>query len=346
MAAMGCYPPPRSPLDAIGAVTRNFVGMERSSRGMKWRGRWIMRIGLWGAVCALAAEPPPKKQPAPPDNAADALYQAGQELFEALAPDVVKEQYEFPDRAQWDAFAARLQAALEGDNPAALAEFEPEARMALDALRLIPGTEDYRDWLEGRLDYIEVAREMARPPPPTPPVLPPGQFIPNYDLWLRRLQNRPRPVLADKYVGQLRPVFAAGGVPGELVWLAEVESGFNPTALSPAGARGLFQLMPATARELGLRTTLPDERTNPDKSAGAAARLLRGLHARFGDWPLALAAYNAGARRVQRTLERRKARTFAEIAGALPVETRMYVPKVLAVLRVRTGFSLAGPVRP
>lgn len=310
---------------------------------MKWRCLWIS--GLLGAVGATATEPPPKKQP-PPENAADALYQTGQELFEALAPDEVKEQYEFPDRARWDAFVARLQAALDGDNPAALVEFEPEARMTLDTLRLIPGTEDYRDWLEERLDYIEAAREMAQPPPPKPPVIPPGQFIPHYDLWLRRLQARPRPALAGKYAGLLHPVFAAGGVPGELVWLAEVESGFNPTALSPAGARGLFQLMPATARELGLRTTLPDERTNPVKSAGAAARMLRGLHARFGDWPLALAAYNAGAGRVQRTLDRQKARTFAEIASALPVETRMYVPKVLAVLRVRTGVSLAGPARP
>ncbi len=294
----------------------------------------------------MAAEPSPKKPPLAPENAADALYQAGQELFEALAPDEVKEQYEFPDRAQWDAFVVRLQNALEGDNPAALVEFEPEARAILDTLRLMPGTEDYRDWLEERLDYIEAAREMAQPPPPKPPVIPPGQFIPHYDLWLRRVQTRSRPAAAEKYVGQLQPVFAAGHVPGELVWLAEVESGFNPTALSPAGARGLFQLMPATARELGLRTALPDERIHPAKSAGAAARMLRGLHARFGDWPLALAAYNAGPGRVQRTLDQKKARTFAEIAPALPVETRMYVPKVLAVLKVRAGVSLAGPGRP
>jgi len=311
---------------------------------MKWR--CFLISGLLVAVGAMATETPPKKTAEPPEDTADALYQAGQELFETLAPDEVKEEFEFPNRAQWDAFATRLQAALAGDNPAALAEFEPEARMTLETLRLIPGTEDYRDWLEERLDYIEAAREMAQPPPPKPPVAPPGQFIPNYDLWLRRLQTRSRPAQSRKYAGLLHPVFAAGGVPGELVWLAEVESGFNPTAVSPAGARGLFQLMPVTARELGLRTMLPDERTNPVKSAGAAARMLRGLHARFGDWPLALAAYNAGAGRVQRTLERHKARTFAEIAAALPVETRMYVPKVLAVLRVRTGISLAGPARP
>jgi len=308
---------------------------------MKWRSHWS--LGLLGAALVTAAEPPRKAPPAPPENSADALYQTGKDLFDSLASDEVKEQFEFPDRAQWDAFVSRLQVALDGDNPEALAQFEPEARAVLATLRLVPGSEEYLGWLEERLDYIEAAKEMGQHPPPKPPVGPPGQFIPNYDLWVRRVQARARPAVAEKYVPLLQPVFAAGGVPGELVWLAEVESGFNPTALSPTGARGLFQLMPATARELGLRTVLPDERTDPNKSAQAAARLLHGLHAKFGDWPLALAAYNAGPGRVQRTLDKQQARTYAEIASALPVETRMYVPKVLAVLKVRAGFSLAGP---
>ena len=114
----------------------------------------------------------------------------------------------------------------------------------------------------------------------------------------------------------------------------------NPAARSPAGACGLFQLMPTTAKELGLSVFLPDDRTNPKRAAGAAAQLLRTLYARFGDWPLALAAYNAGAGRVQRTLAAKKATTFGDIASALPAETRMYVPKVLATLQIRTGTSL------
>jgi membrane-bound lytic murein transglycosylase D len=308
--------------------------------------RFIPSIfSIAGMAMTMAAEPPPKKPPASDEVSIDALYDAGKELFDSLASDEVKAEFEFPDRARWDAFVKGLQAALDGNNPATLAQFEPEARSALAMLRLIPGSEDYTDWLAERLDYIEAAKEMVKRPSPKPPAKPAGQFIPDYDLWVKRVQSRARPSMAEKYVSRLQPVFAAGGVPGQLVWLAEVESTFNPTARSPTGARGLFQLMPATAQELGLSTFMPDERTDPQKSAKAAARMLRGLHARFGDWPLALAAYNAGPGRVQRVLDKRRAKTFAEIAPALPLETRLYVPKVLAVLKVRAGVSLAGPVR-
>jgi len=306
--------------------------------------QWVV---LLTAAKVVGAEPAPQKPAASPDIDTDTLYETGQQLFDALAPAEIKEQFEFPDRERWDGFVRRLQAALEGDDPAALAEFETEARTALAALRLVPGSEDYVDWLDERLDYIEAAGEMIKSPPPKPPPRSAAgtrsQFIPHFDLWLRRLQARARPAAADRYVRALQPIFASRGAPGELVWLAEVESGFNPTAVSPAGARGLFQLMPATAKGLGLQTFLPDERKDPAKSAEAAARMLRDLHRQFGDWPLALAAYNAGPGRVQRTLEKQKARTFAGIAAALPLETRMYVPKVLAVLKVRAGVSLAGP---
>jgi membrane-bound lytic murein transglycosylase D len=298
------------------------------------------------AVCAPAAEPASNEKPSSEQEGVspEALYDLGKGLFDAFAPEEIKAEFEFPDRAQWDAFVGKLQSALDGTDPAALAQYETEARTALAALRLIPGSEEYQDWLEERLDYIEASKEMVRRPPPKPPAKKAAvQFIPDYDLWVNRLQTRARPAQADKYVARLQPVFAAAGVPGQLVWLAEVESTFNPTARSPAGARGLFQLMPATARELGLSTTLPDDRTNPQKSAEAAARMLRGLHKKFGDWPLAIAAYNAGPGRVQRTLDKQRAKTFAEIAHALPLETRMYVPKVLAVLKVRSGVTLAGP---
>jgi membrane-bound lytic murein transglycosylase D len=156
--------------------------------------------------------------------------------------------------------------------------------------------------------------------------------------------TEPAPPAARKLLPRLKSAFAAEGVPAELVWVAEVESSFDPKARSPAGAAGLFQLMPETARGLGLSTFPIDQRYDPDHSAAGAAKLLKRLRARFRDWPLALAAYNAGEGRVGGLLARHKATRFSEIARLLPAETQMYVPKIDAVLRRREGKGL-GEIR-
>src|SRR6185369_11678986 len=119
---------------------------------------------------------------------------------------------------------------------------------------------------------------------------------------------------------KLRTIFASEGVPPEIAWLAEAESSLNPAARSPVGAKGLFQFMPDTAKAAGLSTFLPDDRTDPEKSARAAARYLRSLHQKFGNWALVFAAYNAGPTRVSRALAQRNAKTFTAIADALPAE--------------------------
>ena len=123
------------------------------------------------------------------------------------------------------------------------------------------------------------------------------------------------------------------GLPAGLVGVAAVESGFDPAALSPKGARGLWQLMPETATRYGLVVNPEiDDRLDPVKSTHAAAQYLSDLHAQFQDWPLALAAYNAGEDRVERALEQLGARDFWTLSrhAALPDETRRYVPAVLA----------------
>ncbi|MDX2185642.1 MAG: lytic transglycosylase domain-containing protein [Opitutaceae bacterium] len=196
---------------------------------------------------------------------------------------------------------------------------------------------------------------ITPPPPtaaPTPSPLEPkprllaheeAANVPYYAVWLERIRVRPAPSRAKEILPSLKEIFVAEGVPSELVWLAEVESSLNPEALSPAGARGLFQLMPATARHYGLSTFPLDERSHPEKSARAAAKMLKSMKSRFGNWPLALAAYNAGPGRVSRALKANggaKA-TFADIAPSLSVETRMYVPKVLATVAVREPTVLA-----
>ncbi len=136
--------------------------------------------------------------------------------------------------------------------------------------------------------------------------------------------------------------------------VAYVESRNNPQALSPKGARGIYQFMPDTARRYGLRVGAGhDERTDPLKSRVAAARYLEDLFEQFGDWKLALAAYNAGEGRVQGIIERTGIRDFMQMAWLklLPEETRRYVPAVLAhqvsapTSIAVTLFALTAPVR-
>ena len=120
---------------------------------------------------------------------------------------------------------------------------------------------------------------------------------------------------------------------------AAVPAAPSPTLWEFLGIpQGLHKMRDTTSNRRGNRPNA--ERTDPVKSAGAAARLLRNLHARFGDWPLALAAYNAGAGRVEHLLTAKKAKTFGEISPSLSVETRFYVPKVCATIALRTGLRL------
>ena len=307
---------------------------------------WNLRLAPLLLPIALAADP----EPASPQKTTDAddLYAAGQQLFDAYAPPEVKKEYAFPSKAEWDAFAARLDQALESDSLEDLARFEPEARSALAALRALPGYEDYADWLQLRIDEIEVAKQavvLEKAPTPTPSgTQARASSIPLYSLWLSRERARPVPGRAAELMPLLRAAFSAEGVPPELAWIAEAESSLNPSAVSPSGAKGLFQLMAGTAHDLGLSTFLPDDRTDPEKSAHASAHYLRTLYARFGSWPLALAGYNAGEGRVSRLLASKGAKDFAGIASSLRSETRMYVPKVCALVMVRTGLSLESPV--
>lgn len=311
----------------------------------------ITRILLSAIVAAPLAEPAFAAQPVSAADAAKAdaelneLHRLGQLLFDQLAPAEVKAQFDFPSKERWDAFVAKFRRALEGNSLEDLAACAAEGRSALSALRGIPGYEDLADWLEQRIDEFEGAQQVVKPPPPKAPGRPgqPSatsfQPVPHYQMWLGRVRTRPLPANAPTLMPKLRAAFAAEGVPPELAWIAEAESSLNPSARSPVGAKGLFQFMPETAKAMGLSTFLPDERTHPEKSARAAARYLRTLHGRFGNWALVLAAYNAGEGRVGRTLAAKRATSFTAIADALPAETRMYVPKVCALIATRAGVS-------
>lgn len=136
-----------------------------------------------------------------------------------------------------------------------------------------------------------------------------------------------------RYRAMIQQTLKQVGVPQDLIYLAQAESGFQPLALSRAGARGLWQFMAGSAELYGLqRNWWVDERQDPEKSTLAAARHLKDLYNQFGDWYLAMAAYNSGASTVQHAVERTGYADFWELykRGVLPQETRNYVPIILA----------------
>jgi membrane-bound lytic murein transglycosylase D len=137
-----------------------------------------------------------------------------------------------------------------------------------------------------------------------------------------------------RYSDMISRIFREEGVPQDLMFLAQAESGFQPLALSRMGARGMWQFMPWDGLHAGLQHNWwIDERQDPEKATRAAARLLRDLYNQFGDWYLAMAAYNSGPGTVQRAVQRTGYADFWELyrRNVLPGETRNYVPIILAM---------------
>jgi membrane-bound lytic murein transglycosylase D len=136
-----------------------------------------------------------------------------------------------------------------------------------------------------------------------------------------------------QYLEMFRDIFAERGLPRDLVYMAAVESGYKTSAYSRARARGIFQFIAATARRYGLRVDYwVDERSDPELSARAAAAYMEDLYDEFGDWYLALAAYNAGEGTVRKAIRRTGERDFWELAKSryLRRETKNHVPAILA----------------
>ena len=278
----------------------------------------------------------------------DDLLEGGQQWLRENIEEEWLRAFQNADQQKLQQFLGTLQQRFQGEYVIDLASLKNVARLALPLVESFDETKQCSSWLRTRLDYLEVAEEMRLiiPPPKVEPGQPPKP-APNpapevqRQAWQKHIAKRPMPRGAEALVPRLKPIFVEERIPAELVWLAEVESSFDPKARSPVGAAGLFQFMPATAKERGLALRPDDERLHPDKSARAAARYLRYLHGRFNDWPLALAAYNVGEGRLQGLLQKTKARTFDQVARRLPAETQMYVPKFEATLRRREGITLA-----
>ena len=244
-------------------------------------------------------------------------------------------------------FFREVQQRFQGEYVVDVAGLRQAARGVLSLLESREETQPYAAWLAAQMDYFDVADEIRitipapkvetnQPPPPR--ANPPPQK--EREIWVRRISGRPWSAGAKEFVPQLKPIFAAQKIPPELVWVAEVESSFDWRARSPAGAAGLFQLMPDTAKQYGLSLFPRDQRFQTEPSATASAQYLKHLYGRFQDWRLALAAYNAGEGAVQKQLDRYKLRSYDDIAVHLPAETQMYVPRVEAIVLQREGANL------
>lgn len=135
----------------------------------------------------------------------------------------------------------------------------------------------------------------------------------------------------EKHFPMMDSIFNRYNLPVELKYLAVVESELKPTATSGVGAKGPWQLMPETAKFLGLKVTARyDERTNFRKSTRAAALYLRDLHREYGDWLLVLAAYNCGPGPVNAAIKKSGSRNFWKLQQYLPAESRGHVKKFIA----------------
>ena len=225
---------------------------------------------------------------------------------------------------------------------------EREAREIPGAVRRTPEVDP---WAEAFAESARLEARAPRPPEPAPYVVATNRRVGHF---LERFTGSRRAVVAQwfrrsgRYLDMIREVLRGRGLPEDLAYTAMIESGFDPLAVSRAGAKGLWQFMPSTARRYGLRVDRwVDERLDPERATVAAAAYLRDLHAQFGSWLLAQAAYNAGETVVARAVRRTGSTDFWALArtGLLRRETDDFVPAIQAATLLardpaRYGFEV------
>jgi membrane-bound lytic murein transglycosylase D len=303
------------------------------------RALWLLVSFLLGSLCVRGQDD---------SITLDEVIQSANQWAKENLDDETLRALQSVDRDKVKDLFSQVEKQFHGQYVVDMAAVKDAAAELLPLLESSEESRPYAAWLRARLDYVEVAEQIKRttPPPKVEPGHPPEPAVnpsaeKEREIWTRKVSERPWPPAANSYVTSLKPVFLAQKVPPELVWVAEVESSFNPKALSPVGAVGLYQLMPATAKRFGLTLSPSDQRLLPEASARAAAKYFGLLHRQFKDWRLAIAAYNAGEGTIQKLLDRHQARSFDAIAPYLPAETQMYVPKIEATIARREGVKLA-----
>jgi membrane-bound lytic murein transglycosylase D len=272
----------------------------------------LTSLGLPGPAGAEEGFPPLRSAGAPPIEARALEPLQGETSFASAAESALQSQA--PDPTQ-PGLGANL---YSSDEPRAWSFSEPGSQAAPPTL-LIRDNAEVRRFLE---EYQTGYRRAL------------------VERWLGR---------SGRYAEMIQGVLRSKGLPEDLMFTAMIESGFNPVAVSRAGAKGLWQFMAPTARRYGLRVDRwVDERLDPEKSTVAAASYLRDLHAMFGSWELAKAAYNAGEMKVIRAMKALKTRDFWDLTrgSVLREETKNFVPAIQAATLIgrepeRYGFVAA-----
>ncbi|HVI03767.1 MAG TPA: lytic transglycosylase domain-containing protein, partial [Enhygromyxa sp.] len=343
---------PLTPPSSHGRVPRDVVTDDCRDRAFDVTNRRISRTGrciaLSVALCLSSS-----------------LTLAGPPIDSSVAPSG-KEQIGpswDPDRAVWADAEARQR--VRGDRPENasihIAYAAPEQRWDDELRRELIGFEDaaFPEGQAPRKTIVDKPPEawMSQLELPDIPVRwnqqtieylrffkddPKGQRM--IAAWLNRM---------GRYEARLRAILAEVGVPEDLVYVAMIESGFDPSAQSSVGAAGMWQFMEPTGRVYGLDTDYwTDDRLDFERAGYAAATYLADLKTRFGTWELALAAYNAGYGLVVQSIRANNTNNYwalSEIENALPRQTVNYVPKILAAAIVghnRDAFKVTGKPEP
>ena len=259
-----------------------------------------------------------------------------------------------------DAARAATQAEVEEQDaamPQAEGEGEGEAEADTDAVEYGPFPDEELSRAPHDALDDEVAPEDDRPLElaPLPPTLPsydiPMAYNDQVQFWIDFYTGRHREVFeaglerSGRYMGLFREIFSESGLPLDLIHMAHVESAYKTSAYSRSHARGIFQFISGTGRRYGLRIDYwVDDRLDPEKSARAAVAYLSDLHDEFGDWYLALAAYNAGEGRIRSALRKSGRDDFWGIARTnwIRRETKNYVPAILATVMIAKDPSRYG----
>ncbi len=247
-----------------------------------------------------------------------------------------------------------LRHSITDDNIIAPESFETQTRLLEENFYLknyvVPGIDTGNSTTATATEYEQRLAKL-----PTVIDLPYNSIVGNYiDMYLTRKRGLVADMLAlHNYYGRFfEEELLKEGMPLELEYLPVIESAINPNAVSRAGAVGLWQFMPATAKGLGMEiNSLVDERRDPRISSRNAARYLKQLHDIYNDWSLAIAAYNCGPGNVNKALRRASGdseeikdekKDFWEIYNYLPAETRGYVPAFIAANYVMNYYRQHG----